>query len=168
MTPANLSPDTHSAADVARLLDLRPLEPEGGFFRRIGEAAERGADGRRAWSGILFLVTPEGFSAMHRMRADEIWCFHAGDALESLRLSEAGPGAWVRLGFDSSAGERVQDVVPGGTWQGTRLVSGGRWALVSCVVVPEFVWEDFELGRCEELTARYPAFAEGIAALTRG
>jgi len=168
MTSGNLTPDTHRADDVARLLGLQPLEPEGGYFRRTGEAASRGADGRRAWSTILFLVTPEGFSAMHRLRADEIWCFHAGDPLESLRLPDEGPGEWVRLGLDPAAGERAQDAVPAGIWQGTRLAPGGRWALVSCIVVPEFIWEDFELGRREALSARHPVFAEGIAALTRG
>ena len=38
MNPGGLSPDTYSAADIVRLLQLAPLEPEGGFFRRTGEA----------------------------------------------------------------------------------------------------------------------------------
>ena len=167
MTHADLSPVTHSAADVARLLGLQPLVPEGGFFRRVAEGPADGATGRRTWSTILFLVTPAGFSALHRMKADEVWCFHSGDALESLRLGPEGGVEWVRLGLNPAAGERAQDVVRGGVWQGTRLVAGGRWALVSCVVVPEFVWEDFELGERVELAARYPAFAAAIAELTR-
>lgn len=168
MTPGRLSPDTHSAADVARLLELQPLEPEGGFFRRTGEATLSGTSGRRAWSAILFLVTPAGFSALHRLRNDEIWCFQAGDPLESLRLRDDGPVEWVRLGLNPASGERAQDVVSAGVWQGTRLVVGGRWALVSCVVVPEFVWPDFELGDRTALSVRHPAHAESIAALTRG
>ncbi|MDI1249879.1 MAG: cupin domain-containing protein [Lacunisphaera sp.] len=164
----NLSPDHLTADDVARLLQLAPLDQEGGYFRRTAEAAAIDpGSGRRAWSVIYSLITPEGFSALHRLAGDEIWCFHAGDALESLRLQPDGGGEWVKLGLNPAAGERVQDAVPAGEWQGTRLAPGGRWALVSCVVVPEFVWSDFELGDRAALTAAWPAFAEAIEALTR-
>ncbi len=167
MIPGGLSPDTHTAEQVITLLRLEPLAHEGGFFRREAEAPARGADGRLLWSAIYFLVTPEGFSALHRLAADEIWCFHAGDAVESLRLQADGRGEWVRLGLNVGVGERMQDVIPAGTWQGTRLASGGRWALITCVVVPGFEWGDFELGDRVALTARYAAFAGDIAALTR-
>ncbi len=52
-------------------------------------------------------------------------------------------------------------------WQGTRLLAGGRWALVSCVVTPEFTWDDFELGDRATLIERYPGFTAEITALTR-
>jgi predicted cupin superfamily sugar epimerase len=167
MNPGGLSPETHTAEQVIKLLRLEPLAQEGGFFRREAEARTRGPDGRRHWSTIYFLVTSKGFSAMHRLKGDEIWCFHAGDAVESLRLHVDGRGEWVRLGLNTGAGERLQDVITPGTWQGTRLADGGRWALISCTVVPEFVWGDFELGDRVSLSASYAAFAGDIAALTR-
>lgn len=163
----NLSPDHLTAWDVVRLLKLEPLDQEGGYFRRTGEAATVLPGGKRAWSMIYFLVTPDGFSAMHRVAEDEIWTFHAGDPLESLRLKPDGTGEWVKLGLNLAHGERPQDVVPAQAWQGTRLAPGGRWALVTCVVAPEFRPGDFELGGCEALVAAYPAFADGIRALTR-
>lgn len=173
---ASLTPDTHSAADVVALLGLQPLDQEGGWFRRTaestlvipGSALPEGHGGpRRAYSVIQALFTPDAFSAMHRLISDEIWCFHAGDPLESLRLHPEGRGEWIRLGLAPAAGERVQDVIGANVWQGTRLVAGGRWALVSCTVVPEFVWTDFELADRVSLSAIYPAFAAGIAGLTR-
>jgi predicted cupin superfamily sugar epimerase len=167
MISGPLSPDIHTADEVVRLLQLEPLDQEGGHFRRLSEAESRGADGKRLWSTIYFLLTPDGFSAMHRLKADEIWCFQAGDAVESLRLQGCGRGAWVRLGLNVRAGELPQDVIPAGTWQGTRLAANGRWALLTCVVVPEFAWGDFELGDRGALTVGYPEFADGIAALTR-
>lgn len=167
MNPGGLSPETHTAEQVVTLLRLEPLAQEGGFFRRDAEAHARGADGRLAWSTIYFLVTPAGFSALHRLSVDEIWCFQAGDAVESLRLHPDGSGERVRLGLNVGAGERLQDVITAGTWQGTRLAPGGRWALVSCVVVPGFEWGDFELGDRSSLTARFAAFAGDITALTR-
>lgn len=166
MSVASLSPLTHTAADVVRLLDLQALEPEGGFFRRTAEGGPGASGGRRAWSAILFLLTPPGFSALHRLAADEIWTFIGGDPIESLRLCD-GAGRWVRMASAPDAEARVQDVVRGGTWQGTRLVPGGRWALVSCVVVPEFVGSDFVLGERLELSSQFPRWAPEIAALTR-
>jgi predicted cupin superfamily sugar epimerase len=166
MNSVNLSPDTHTAADVVRLLELQPLDREGGFFRRTAEGPAGALAGRRSWSAILFLLTPDGFSALHRLASDEIWTFITGDPVESLRLRD-GIGEWVKLGLAPAAGTRVQDVVRAGTWQGTRLVPEGRWALVSCVVVPGFVWQDFELGDRSALTASYPGFAREIAELTR-
>jgi predicted cupin superfamily sugar epimerase len=171
-----LSPATHTAAEVIAQLGLQPLDQEGGWFRRTAEslvllpaaALPAGYQGsRRAYSVIQALFTPEGFSALHRLMSDEIWCFHAGDALESLRLHPDGRGEWVRLGLAPHAGQRLQDIVGANVWQGTRLVSGGRWALVSCTVVPEFVWSDFELADGPALAAAYPVWAEGIRALTR-
>lgn len=168
MTAGILSPDTHTAEEVARLLDLAPLDQEGGFFRRTAEAdAILPGGGRRAYSLIYFLITPAGFSAMHKLETDETWCFHCGDGLESLRLAPGGVGKSVKLGLNLSAGELPHDVVPGGVWQGTRLKPGGRWALVSCVVAPEFRWSEFTLGDWRELTAGYPVFAQEILKLTR-
>jgi predicted cupin superfamily sugar epimerase len=163
----NLSPDKLTAWDVVRLLKLEPLPQEGGYFRRTGESATILPDGNRTWSMIYSLITPEGFSAMHRLGKDELWCFHAGDPLESLRLRPDGAGEWVKLGLNLAVGERPQDVAPAKTWQGTRLAAGGRWALVTCVVAPEFEWTDFELGSREELVGTHPQFAAGIQDLTR-
>jgi predicted cupin superfamily sugar epimerase len=163
-----LSPEHHTAEEVVRQFNLEPLDEEGGFFRRTAEAdlVLPGIE-RRAYSVIYALYTPVAFSALHRLVSDEIWCFHAGDALESLRLKLDGSGEWVRLGLNQAAGELPQDIVPAHTWQGTRLAAGGRWALVSCITAPEFVWKDFELGGRGKLTAVYPDFATDIQALTR-
>lgn len=150
------------------MLALEPLAEEGGFFRRTAESELLLAgSGRRAYSVIYSLLTPEGFSAMHRLAIDEIWCFHAGDAVESLRLGTIGKGEWVRLGLNFSAGENPQNIVPAKVWQGTRLIPGGRWALMSCIVAPEFRWEDFELGDRAALALAFPDFADAICALTR-
>jgi uncharacterized protein len=164
----NLSPATHTAAQVIELLQLVPLPHEGGWFRRTHGASAAAADGSgRAWSMILALFTPEQFSALHRLGADEMWFFQAGDPLEMLRLSEDGPGENLLLGLDPTAGHQMQVVVPRGVWQGARLADGGHWALVSCVVVPEFRWEEFRLGGRDELLTRHPAHADAIARLTR-
>ncbi len=168
MDLGSLSPDNYTAEEVARLLRLEPLEQEGGYFRRSLESGMILPEtGRRIYSVIYFLITPTGFSAMHRLGTDEIWCIHAGDGLESLRLAPDGSGRTVRLGLNLAEGDAVQDVVVANLWQGTRLRPGGRWALGSCIVAPEFRWSDFTLGDRAELTRKYPFFEPQIHALTR-
>lgn len=171
-----LDPAVVSAEAVVKHLELEPLDREGGWFRRTYTAdlvwppdglpaIYRGR--RRAASAIYALFAPGAFSALHRLITDELWFFHAGDPLESLRLHPDGAHDWVRLGLDLGAGQRPQDLVSAHVWQGTRLVPGGRWALVSCVLAPEFAWEDFELGERAALAERYPQAAGDIGALTR-
>ncbi|MCF3649749.1 cupin domain-containing protein [Synoicihabitans lomoniglobus] len=167
------SSETHTAAQVVKALDLQPLDQEGGYFRRTAESGlwvkqvESTAEATRAYSVIYALFTPDAFSALHRLTTDEIWCWHAGDSLESLRLYPDGHGEWVLLGSHLAMGSRLQDVVAAGVWQGTKLVAGGRWALVSCIMAPEFRWEDFELGDRAELAQTYPNWRDAIANVTR-
>jgi len=166
------APIPTEANAIIEALNLAPLDQEGGFFRRSGEAQllvrrPESTDETRAYSVIYALYTAEDFSALHRLKTDEIWCWHAGETLESLRLYPDGRGEWVRLGMDLAGGARPQSTVDAGIWQGTRLVAGGSWALVSCVVAPEFRWEDFQLADRQEMQARYPDWSDAIAALTR-
>lgn len=161
-----------AAAAIIAELNLEPLDQEGGFFRRSGEASlmvKRGGEenSTRAYSVIYALYTAEDFSALHVLRTDEIWCWHAGDSLESLRLYPDGRGEWVRLGMDLAAGDQPQNIVAADVWQGTRLVPGGEWALVSCVVAPEFRWEDFTLAERTDLSAQYPDWQEAVRELSR-
>lgn len=97
-----MTPDTYTAAEVVAALGLEPLDQEGGFFRRTVEAGyyvRREELALRAYSVIYALFTPDAFSAMHLLTTDEVWCWHAGDTLESLRLHPDGRGEWVRLGW---------------------------------------------------------------------
>jgi len=173
---SGLSPDTNTADEVIRLLGLEPLAREGGFYRRTAESTlmipsdaqplpEMGS--RRTWSSILALFTPDECSALHRLRGDELWCFNAGDPLEALRLYPDGRGEWTMIGLDPTRNQSPQDIVSANVWQGARLAAGGRWALVSCVAVPEFSWSDFEIGSREELVSQYAAWKDDIVALTR-
>jgi hypothetical protein len=73
----------------------------------------------------------------------------------------------VGLGSDLAARLRPQAVVPAGVWQGSRLVPGGSFALLGTTMTPGFDRADLELGRREELVARWPTFREMIEALTR-
>ncbi len=125
------------------------------------------AGDRCASTAIYYLLTPGTFSEMHRLPTDEVFHFYLGDAVEMLQLQPDGRGEMIRLGSDLAAGEWPQVLAPGGTWQGSRLVPGGKWALLGTTVAPGFEFADYTSGRRGELIAAYPDFAELIAALTR-
>jgi uncharacterized protein len=166
-----------TAEDVKKLLGLKPHPREGGWYVRTYEAAEsvaaaafadrRYAGERRTGTAIYYLLEPDTFSEMHRLKSDEVFHFYAGDAVEMLQLREGGDGAIVVIGNDLQRGQRPQVVVERGVWQGSRLVEGGRWALLGCTVSPGFEFEDYETGAREQLYAGWPEFALEITALTR-
>jgi hypothetical protein len=165
-----------TAEDVKRLLGLEPLEREGGFFAETYRSRTAWAPGsltgeiapRALATAIYYLLEPRSFSALHRVRGDELYHFYLGDPVELLVL---GPGHAARahaLGADLAGGQRPQAVVPAGAWQGSRLVAGGRWALLGTTMSPGFDPTDFEPGRRAELVARWPEQRALIEALTRG
>jgi uncharacterized protein len=129
-----------AAADIIRLLDLKP-HPEGGHFRETFR--DRGIDGVRAAStAIYFLLTRGERSHWHRVDACEVWHFYAGDPLR-LEMVENARITTVHLGADLAAGERPQAVVPAHAWQAAESL--GAWTLVGCTVAPGFDFQGFEL-----------------------
>jgi len=122
-------------------LDLAP-HPEGGWYRRTWEAAAP-AGQRPAASAIYYLLLAGEESAPHRIDADELWHFYAGEPLELRREWPDGRHNTVVLGPDVEAGQHPQAVVEAGVWQAARPL--GRFALVGATVTPAFVFEGFEL-----------------------
>ena len=119
--------------------------PEGGWYVETWRAdPPPGGVERPVASAILFLLPAGEESRWHRVDADELWQYSAGDPLE-LRIapSDGGPVARHRLGPDVTAGDVVQVVVPAGAWQAARPL--GAWTLVGCVVAPAFSFDGFEL-----------------------
>lgn len=141
-----------TARDVIDALGLRP-HPEGGWYAETWRAPDPADGSRPTGSAILYLLGAGERSHWHRIDADEVWQFAAGDPLE-LRIhpGEGGPegaaprGAGmtvVRLGGDVLSGDVPQAVVPAGAWQAARPL--GAWTLVGCIVAPAFDFGGFEL-----------------------
>lgn len=150
-----------AAREVIGALGLEPLPREGGFFRPTWRNATA--------SAILFLITAEEFSGLHRLRQDEVWHFHAGDGVEHWQLDpRSGVVSVTRLGAEVARGAQPQVVVPGGVWQGARLAVGDRgFALLGCTVSPPWEERDFELGERRALQIAFPGHGEIIRVLTR-
>lgn len=170
-------PDSSTVERIRALLHLEPLAMEGGYYAETYRAAEaipaealpaRYGGRRSLGTAIYYLLTPDTCSAMHRLAGDELWHFYLGDPLEMLQLHPDGSGQVILLGSDLLRGQRPQVVVPAGTWQGTRLLPGGAFALVGTTMAPGFEFGDYEPGQREVLVQAYPCFRELIMARTRG
>jgi hypothetical protein len=133
------------SGEARRMIEALKLQPhpEGGWYRETLRVADP-AGGRDQVTAIHFLLEEGQASHWHRVDATEIWCWHAGAALElAMAEGKGGPVTVLRLGGDPLAGDHVQAVVPAGWWQAARPLGG--WVLVSCVVAPGFRFEGFEL-----------------------
>lgn len=154
-----------TAADLIAALRLVPLLPEGGYFRETYRSPERHRD-RSLSTAIYYLLTPETFSALHRLPTDEVYHFYLGDPVELLLLSPDG-GRVVTLGSAVLAGQQPQFVVPRGVWQGSRVAPGGKYALMGTTMAPGFDPADYEAGDRAQLTRAHPEMADLIRKLTR-
>jgi predicted cupin superfamily sugar epimerase len=138
-------PASLTAADVIRLLDLKP-HPEGGHFRETFRDAPQPhapENGRAASTAIYFLLARGERSHWHRVDAAEAWHWHAGAPLELEVASASGHRERLTLGSDLAAGQRPQAVVPADAWQAAQSL--GDWTLVGCTVAPGFEFAKFEL-----------------------
>ena len=117
--------------------------PEGGWYVETWRSGALSETGRPVASAILFLLPAGEESRWHRVDADELWQYTAGDPLELRIAADGGPVTTYRLGPDITAGDVVQVVVPAGAWQAARPL--GSWTLVGCVVAPAFSFDGFEL-----------------------
>ncbi len=159
-----------TADEIKRLLKLEPHPIEGGWYRRTYTSAVSVAllRGVRPYGTAIYYLLEEGtFSEMHVLASDEIFHFYLGDPVEMLQLLPDGRSALFTLGQDLKAGQHVQLAVPAGVWQGTRLVEGGKVALLGCTVTPGFDFADYRSASAEELIRTWPLEAERIRTLTR-
>jgi predicted cupin superfamily sugar epimerase len=141
--------------------------PEGGYFREIYRSDEiihkknlpdRYSGFRNFSTSIYFLLESHEFSAFHRIKSDEIWHFYAGSPLTIISINNSGQLAECSLGNNSENGEVFQNIIPKGAWFMTRVNGAGSFSLAGCTVAPGFDFDDFELGRKDELISRFPQY----------
>lgn len=160
---------------IKDLLGLKPLKPEGGHYVEsyrsdesiVGAALpDRYGGVRVLGAAIYYLLTPETFSAIHRLLTDEVYHFYLGDPVELLELHPDGSSKTITLGHNILQNMELQHVVPRGIWQGARLVPGGRFALLGTTTAPGFEAADYEHGDRKNLMEAYPEASGLISALT--
>ena len=154
---------------------LQP-HPEGGFFsetyRSFGIIPEAALPAeylreRNFSTAIVFLLKENDFSALHRLRQDEIWHFYLGGAVRLVMISPDGKFSETILGRNVAAGDVVQAVVPAGYWFGAKPSEGVVFSFVGCTVAPVFDFADFELAKRPDILAQFPDLETIILSFTR-
>ena len=97
--------DDLDADTVKRLLGLEPLPDEGGWWAQVWYDN---------WSSaIYYLLTPDDFSALHRLPGPEVYHHYLGAPVELVTLHPGGGAQRRLLGPDLVAGQRPSAVVDG-------------------------------------------------------
>ena len=166
-----------TADRVIERLKLSPLQPEGGYFKQIFKSeisidflydgdSERVS--RSLMTGIYYLITPNDFSLLHRVRGTEIFHFYIGDPVEMIQFSAHSELKEITMSSNIFSGHELQVAVPPMQWQALRLRSGGSFALMGTNVVPGFEYSDFEIGLRSDLISKFPKYAKQIHEYTKG
>jgi len=153
---------------VKALIDhfqLAPLPAEGTLFASTYRSAQEFAIGKPFGTAMIamYCSDPYSVSLFHRLPADEVWHFYAGDPLRLILLYPDGSSRDVLMGSDPLKGQQVQFVIPAGVWQAGHMLEGGSYSLFGCTMAPGFTDAMYEGGTREQLIAAYPDRAGDIA-----
>ncbi len=157
-----------SPEEIIQLLHLTPLTEEGGMVAET-YTSEEVYGNRRCGSAIYYMLTKNSFSHLHMLSADEIWHFYYGDPVELIQIRDCDGRRTVSvLGQDIRNGERPQILVEKNSWQGARLLPGGRFgfALMGTTMSPSYLEGDFIRAARETMIRRFPDCEKEIKKVT--
>jgi len=164
-----------TAQELIKQLELQ-AHPEGGFYKETYRSQhelpqtslpEKFSGDRAVSTAIYFLIEEGDFSALHKIKSDELWHFYAGDALEVIEIDAEGNLKTTHVGNKPEKGQVFQYTVKADTWFGSRVLSGGTFSLVGCTVAPGFDFRDFEMAERSSLIKQFPQHKTLIEELTR-
>ena len=144
--------------------------PEGGFYKETYRSSQTIETDKNVYrnisTAIYFLLENENKSLFHRIKSDELWFFHQGEALEIVFIKE-GVLNTIILGNNLENGEVVQSTIPANTWFASSVKNLKGYSFVSCTVAPGFDFADFELAKREDLINEFPNLKETIEKFTK-
>ena len=111
---------------------------------------------RPASTLIYYLLVGNQYSAIHRVKSDEIWHFYLGSPVTIHIINEDRISPRIQLGNNLENGENIHYVVTKDTWFCAEINNKTSFALMGCTVSPGFDFEDFELGTKDKLILQYP------------
>ncbi|HKI79374.1 MAG TPA: cupin domain-containing protein [Ignavibacteriaceae bacterium] len=150
--------------------------PEGGYYNEIysaGEIIEADVlpvryEGARVFStSIFFLLEGEQISSLHKLKSDEIWHFYDGSTINIYIISSNGKLEKRTLGRNLENDELIQTVIEKNNWFGADLNDKSSYGLIGCTVAPGFDFDDFEIGKREELLKKFPDQKDIILNITK-
>jgi hypothetical protein len=162
-----------SADEIRSLLSLEPNATCG--FVRVTYVSKQNiapgglpapfAGGTPLGSALYFMVTPTAPVRLHRIKNDQLYHYYLGDPLELFLLRADGSVERIVVGPDLRAGHRIQLLIPGDTFHTARVIGRRRWFLGASTEWPGVVPKDVEIGKLDELAAKYPSAASDLRAI---
>jgi predicted cupin superfamily sugar epimerase len=159
-----------TADEVRRLLQLEPHATCG--FVRVSFVSTQSiapgglpgtfAEGRPLGSALFFMVTPSAPVRLHRIRNDQLYHYYLGDPIEVFLLHANGSAERAVVGPDLNHGQRVQLLIPGGTFHTARVTGTRNWFLGASTEWPGVLPQDVEAGDVDELAGKYPDIADEL------
>lgn len=165
-----------SAEEWIAHLEMTPLPEEGGMYKEVYRAKEiipkaalpeRFSGERRYSTSIYYLLKHPEFSALHRLKQEEVWHFYEGSPLTVHIIDKAGNYSRQTMGRNFDAGEKLQLVIYAGELFAATVEQKESYALIGCTVAPGFEFEDFEAPSRAVLLEKYPQHRDAIMRLTR-
>jgi len=160
------------ASKYIKQLQLKK-HPEGGYFREVYRSGEMILPKhlpncyktlRNFSTSIYFLLEGKQFSAFHLLHSDELWHFYDGNDVIIYIIDKKGNLSHQKLGRGKNSNFQV--VIKKQNWFAAELSDKKSFSLFGCTVSPGFEFEDFKLGKREQLIKKFPQHQSLINRLT--
>ena len=143
------------AKDLIKRYSMQQHIENGAFIERHYACDTTG----RASSGsIYYYVSPCERTEFHRIDCDEYWCYNAGDDLELWSFDKDGVLHRQLLGTGEGA-EPVAYFARGEIFASRLPAKCTDGTFVTCITVPRFSYDGFELIEKEKMIEMYPESA---------
>ena len=153
---------------------LLKKHPEGGYFREVYRSGERilpthlpnrYKSSRSFSTSIYFLLEGNQFSSFHLLQSDELWHFYDGSPVILYIIKPKGELSIKKLGKEKDC--ELQLTIEMQNWFAAEIEDKTSFALFGCTVSPGFEFDDFELGKRDDLIKKFPQHSALIKRLTK-
>lgn len=140
-----------TAKELMEKFSMSP-HPENGAF--VEKHFEHEGDGRASSGSIYYYVAPNEHTAFHKIDCDEYWCYVCGSPLTLCCIDEDGTISYAKLGIEEDCSPMYY-FKKGVTFASINSCSEDG-TFVTCITVPRFTYDGFEMFSDEEILAKYP------------
>ena len=148
-----------TAEELMKRFSLKEHVENGAFVDRHYENT---APGRAASGSIYYYVAADEVTEFHRIDCDEYWCYNAGTDIEIWQVDENGHITVSSLGTGEGS-EPLVYLRSGVIFASKHAHNFGEGTFLTCITVPRFTYEGFELISKADMLAAFP----GIEAFYR-
>ena len=148
-----------TAEELMKRFSLREHIENGAFVERHYENT---APGRAASGAIYYYVAADEVTEFHRIDCDEYWCYNAGSTLEIWQVSQDGELTVSKLGIENGC-EPLVYLRSGVLFASKHPAAGADGTFLTCITVPRFTYQGFELIGRAEMLEKYPNTADFFA-----